>query len=227
MAINKVVYGNDTLVDLTEDSVSANNLLEGETAHDKSGNPVTGTAKQGHIVQNDSGTDMPQEENLQFVGVYTEDDATNDRTKVNIVRPMTKEQYEALTPAQKKGFIRTTDEPDNPLNVRGYVEVIADGQKSYRQIFDSLRNAIDANKIQPTSVITFGTATNYRTFTLCTTGSSEFKFTNNDIINSKVTLTIILVRVSNSAYVAMNNDGDYSDYSSGLVDSGTVTRLYY
>ena len=116
MAINKVVYGNDTLVDLTEDSVSANNLLEGETAHDRSGNPVTGTAKQGHIVQDTNGTDMTQRSKVQFVGVYTEDDATNGRTKVNIVREMTSAQMQALTTAQKKGFIRTTDEPDNPIS---------------------------------------------------------------------------------------------------------------
>lgn len=70
----------------------------------------------GHTIEDNDGAEMPQEDNLQFVGVYTEDDPTNDRTKVNIVRPMTKEQYEALTPAQKKGFIRTTDEPDNPIS---------------------------------------------------------------------------------------------------------------
>ena len=69
----------------------------------------------GHTIEDTDGTEMPQEENLQFVGVYTEDDATNDRTKVNIVREMTSTQMQSLTTAQKKGFIRTTDEPDNPL----------------------------------------------------------------------------------------------------------------
>ncbi len=43
MAINKVVYGAAVLVDLTEDTVSADNLLSGYTAHDKSGKAVTGT----------------------------------------------------------------------------------------------------------------------------------------------------------------------------------------
>lgn len=119
MAVNKVIYGDRTLVDLTQDSVNEDNLLEGETAHDASGNPVTGTAKQGHIVQDTNGTDMPQEENLQFVGVYTEDDSTNEKTKVNIVREMTSTQMQSLTTAQKKGFIRTTDEPDNPYNNTG------------------------------------------------------------------------------------------------------------
>lgn len=44
MAVNKVVFGNDTLVDLTNDTVTADTMLEGVTAHDKSGAQITGTA---------------------------------------------------------------------------------------------------------------------------------------------------------------------------------------
>lgn len=40
---NKIVYGNQTLIDLTSDTVSADKLLSGYTAHDKSGAPITGT----------------------------------------------------------------------------------------------------------------------------------------------------------------------------------------
>lgn len=43
MAINKVIYGGDVLIDLTADSVTADKLLTGYTAHDKSGEPITGT----------------------------------------------------------------------------------------------------------------------------------------------------------------------------------------
>lgn len=43
MAINKVEYGGNTLIDLTSDSVNSESLLSGVTAHDKSGNPITGT----------------------------------------------------------------------------------------------------------------------------------------------------------------------------------------
>lgn len=43
MAINKVVYDGTTLIDLTEDTVTADTLLQGVTAHDKSGNIITGT----------------------------------------------------------------------------------------------------------------------------------------------------------------------------------------
>ena len=47
MAVNKVVYGTTVLVDLTEDTVTADKLLKGATAHDASGEPITGTLEPG------------------------------------------------------------------------------------------------------------------------------------------------------------------------------------
>jgi len=43
MAISKVVFGGDTLIDLTNDTVTAGKLLEGITAHSKDGEVVTGS----------------------------------------------------------------------------------------------------------------------------------------------------------------------------------------
>ena len=42
MAINKVIYGGNTLIDLTGDSVTKDKLLTGNTAHDKSGEVIEG-----------------------------------------------------------------------------------------------------------------------------------------------------------------------------------------
>lgn len=44
MAINKVIYGGRTLIDLTGDTITAEDLAKGVTAHDKSGAPITGTS---------------------------------------------------------------------------------------------------------------------------------------------------------------------------------------
>ena len=44
MAINKVIYGGNTLIDLTADTVTADKLASGITAHDKSGAVITGTS---------------------------------------------------------------------------------------------------------------------------------------------------------------------------------------
>ena len=40
--VNKVVYGNRTLIDLTSDTVTQDKILSGFTAHDKSGAIITG-----------------------------------------------------------------------------------------------------------------------------------------------------------------------------------------
>ena len=41
--VNKVVYGNRTLIDLTSDTVTKDKILSGFTAHDKSGSTITAT----------------------------------------------------------------------------------------------------------------------------------------------------------------------------------------
>lgn len=43
MAINKVIYGTSTLIDLTTDTVAVDTLGKDTTAHDKSGTVITGT----------------------------------------------------------------------------------------------------------------------------------------------------------------------------------------
>lgn len=42
MAVNKVIVGGETVLDLTEDTVEKATLIEGYTAHDKSGNIIAG-----------------------------------------------------------------------------------------------------------------------------------------------------------------------------------------
>lgn len=42
MAINKVEFGNRVLIDLTDDTVTPDTLLNGEIAHDSSGNIIYG-----------------------------------------------------------------------------------------------------------------------------------------------------------------------------------------
>lgn len=56
---NKVVLGNETLIDLTGDTVTAASLAQGYTAHDASGAPITGTmsggTEDGHVYQDAQG----------------------------------------------------------------------------------------------------------------------------------------------------------------------------
>ena len=47
MSVNKVVYDGDTLIDLTNDTVTPETLSKGVTAHDKSGASIVGTMESG------------------------------------------------------------------------------------------------------------------------------------------------------------------------------------
>ena len=40
--VNKVIFGNEVVIDLSSDTIAANKLLNGFTAHDKTGAPITG-----------------------------------------------------------------------------------------------------------------------------------------------------------------------------------------
>lgn len=51
MAINKVVYNGGTLIDLTGDTVTADKLMQGYTAHDRSGAVINGTIGDGNNLE--------------------------------------------------------------------------------------------------------------------------------------------------------------------------------
>lgn len=64
----------------------------------------------GHTIVDDSGTSLTQRTNLQFKGAYSEDNSTDDTTEVNVIRSMTKAEFDELTEAEKTGLINITDE---------------------------------------------------------------------------------------------------------------------
>lgn len=50
MGVNKVKYGENVVLDISSDTVTADKLLQGYTAHDNTGTLITGTATQGGSV---------------------------------------------------------------------------------------------------------------------------------------------------------------------------------
>lgn len=54
MAVNKVIYGNRVLVDLTDATATATNIIEGYTAYGADGNKIVGTASNQTLVISDT-----------------------------------------------------------------------------------------------------------------------------------------------------------------------------
>jgi hypothetical protein len=57
MAISKVVYGGNTLIDLTPDTVTKEKILKGYTAHGADGEPITGICEYDANTQDATATD--------------------------------------------------------------------------------------------------------------------------------------------------------------------------
>lgn len=57
MAISKVVYGGETLIDLTADTIKADKLLKGYTAHGADGEAINGTCDYDANTQDATATD--------------------------------------------------------------------------------------------------------------------------------------------------------------------------
>ena len=77
MAINKVVYGDEVLIDLTEDTVTADVLLEGYSAHTADGNIVVGTYPVPVLI-----APIEFDYNIGYIanGVWTYENPTNTYT---------------------------------------------------------------------------------------------------------------------------------------------------
>ena len=95
-------------VDIDDQTLSDGQVLKYDSAEDKWVNDDVGAG--GHTIVADDGTDLTQRANLQFIGAYSEDNSGDDTTEVNVVRNMTKAQFDLLTADEKTGFINTTDE---------------------------------------------------------------------------------------------------------------------
>lgn len=67
MAVNKVEYGGDTLIDLTGDSVTSQTLAEGETAHNAAGEEITGTLKVQDEIVTTTGTGAAYEATVRGI----------------------------------------------------------------------------------------------------------------------------------------------------------------
>lgn len=77
MGKSKVIYKNETLMDLSEDTVTPESLAKGVTAHNANGDPIVGTGINAdtvdgwHVAVRDDGTSPPGGITNTLTFVYT------------------------------------------------------------------------------------------------------------------------------------------------------------
>lgn len=81
MGYNKIVYDNNTLIDLTADTITPDKILVGYTAHDRAGNLITGTAS-GEVGQVKTMDELEQNWDNEGGFLLSYDPATGDRSYI-------------------------------------------------------------------------------------------------------------------------------------------------
>lgn len=124
-AINEIAQGgggggSSTLaglsdVDIDDQTLSDGQVLKYDSVEDKWVNDDVGAG--GHTIVADDGTDLTQRSKLQFKGAYSEDNSVDDTTEVNVVRNMTRAQFNQLSADEKTGLINISDESLNATEI--------------------------------------------------------------------------------------------------------------
>ena len=248
--VNKVVYGNTTLIDLTQDSVTSETLLEDETAHDRSGAQITGTAKQGHTIWNAIKTALTQRSKLWFADAKATDDTTEQATKIEVVQLIDDEDelddapdgvyqgdYEespedvldASMVAYGNGSVEDAlDEINAEISdLTGYVEVIGDGVKTRSQILDALYALADKTKINEKSALNF----DVRVYHFTMDYSGIYFFGSTQCSSGNMNCAQCQLKSSGSVVEqvtsAVGGGTTYTNGSSVVSVNGRPYRLYY
>lgn len=117
----------------------------------------------GHTIVDNDGTSLAQRTKLQFLGAYSEDNSTDDTTEVNVVREMTKAEFDLLSAAEKTGLINITDitggnddrfQPVIYSTEEREIGVWTDGKPLYEKTIyvDSFPNNTSKNLSTPTNL---------------------------------------------------------------------------
>ena len=173
MAISKVNYGDDTLIDLTEDTVTPSNLMKGATAHDSAGNSITGILEETEIttiLSADSTDDQVPSSKCVYDAIRTSsvqsDYEQNDSSKSDYIKNRTHykevihQENVDLLPATEIDFssLDGTYSQSEPLDIQvgDPVKVLWDSQE-YECVAQSVATLDQAgNTGLPSDGIVFG-----------------------------------------------------------------------
>ena len=150
--------GASSFADLTDVDIDDSTLTNGQVpvynaTSEKWENGTVGGSG-GHTITDEEGTSFTQRENLQFNGAYIEDNSTDNATEVNVIRSMTKVEFDLLSDDEKQGIINVTDVTGNSENEfmpviysedEREIGVWTDGKPLYEKTYHQTQLSISAN----------------------------------------------------------------------------------
>lgn len=183
-------------------------------------------------VIDDGGDDLTQRENIQFVGVYTSDDSTNNKTDVQIVREFQSvAEIEALTGEAKKGF-EVIEDTEEYIPYTGSDILFDNTDTSFegenvQEVLEEVDGKIDdidlTNGGTVDGSLAIGKSTSADTYLSVGSPTSKgiFSLTNNDKVASIEADTLTANRAikvpNNSGTIALTNN-----LSAGVIGTGNT-----
>ena len=190
---------------------------------------LIGTSGGGHIIYTQEGSNMPQESGLQFADAFLTDDSVNGRTIVENVKEVDPADYASTT---DEGIIVTDDGNDaliGPVS-DDYVEVTADGTKTFAQMFNALFTDVDTTKITNDSVLVYQLDSSRKNiFHFFGKNASQYVFTFNEEYESSgnINISTWVARIGSSSNFYYSENGSSGDASGNTMPSGRKFTLYY
>ena len=180
----------------------------------------------GHVIQNASGTDMAQEDAMQFADSFVSDDSVNGRTIVENIKEVDPVDYASTT---DEGIIVTDDGDDaliGPVS-DDYVEVTADGVKTVGDILNEIATQADYSKITKDAVIIDRGSTSqtiHHLMYLDVTNNTAI-FVWHTVESSDHTMSLTMSPTSSKRYDDIN--GNRTEYTSSKPSASHTYTLYY
>lgn len=182
----------------------------------------------GHKIIDQSGTELTQEPNMTFLDSHLSDNSTDESTDIEIIQSVSESDWENVT---EDGLYDVDIEGvDIGPASDEYVEVTADGVKTYGALLNELYSLADATKITKDSYIVRDNGGTSFKFEITRIQNNNFAFTMSRVSGNSCSVTTLWINNSSSLVqvIDASTGGTTSSTETSVVlASGTKITLYY
>lgn len=183
----------------------------------------------GHIIQNSSGANMPSENTMQFVDAHLSDDNVGGKTVVETFKTVTEAEYSSET---EDGAYIITDGDGAVIEPASedYVEVTADGVKTYATLLNELYALVDKSKLNNNSYMRQSSSYTVYKYASHNDSSIKFFYVGGSTSNYDINLFQLGTNQEDNLYIGYSTSTSstaINNVSSNIVPNGRKLTLYY